>query len=68
MKAANLVSRQSEMYNKNKEQGIYVKEEVVIVDAPSTNKPDQLKKVQAKGEDYRNMDEHRVDLNSLAKR
>lgn len=56
------------MYNKNKEQGIYVKEEVVIVDAPSTNKPDQLKKVQAKGEDYRNMDEHRVDLNSLAKR
>jgi sodium/potassium-transporting ATPase subunit alpha len=29
---------------------------------------DELKKVASKGEDYRNMDEHRIELNQLALR
>lgn len=61
MKGANLVSRTSEAMNKNKTQGIVVKEEVVTVDTPSINK-DELKKVAIKGEGYRNMDEHRLEL------
>lgn len=68
MKGANLVSRTSEMMNKNKDQPGYkdnmglAKEEVIIVDKPVLQK-DELKKVQVKGEGYRNMDEHRIDLN-----
>lgn len=67
MKGANLVSRTSEMMNKNKQQGVVVKEEIVVVDEARLDK-DELKKVQSKGEDYRNMDEHRIDLNQLALR
>jgi hypothetical protein len=44
MKGANLVSRTSEAMNRNKAQGIVVKEEVIIVDTPSTGK-DELKRV-----------------------
>lgn len=35
MKGANLVSRTSEAINKNKAQGIVVKEEVYMVDVPN---------------------------------
>ena len=65
MKGASLISRTSEMINKNKALGenqVIVKEEVVMVDKPELHK-DELKKVQAKGEGYKNMDEHRIDLN-----
>jgi len=45
MKGANLVSRTSEMMNKNKAQGVIVKEEIVTVDAPAAMPKDELKKV-----------------------
>ncbi len=38
-----------------------------MVDTPELKK-DELKKVQTKGEGYRNMDEHRIDINQLALR
>jgi sodium/potassium-transporting ATPase subunit alpha len=43
------------------------KEEIIMVDKVDLAK-DELKKVQTKGEGYRNMDEHRIDLNQLALR
>ena len=38
-----------------------------MVDTPVVAK-DELKKVAAKGEEFRNMDEHRIDINQLALR
>jgi hypothetical protein len=35
---------------------------------PAVIPKDELKKVQAKGEGYRNMDEHKIDLQQLATR
>ncbi|CAD8072686.1 unnamed protein product [Paramecium sonneborni] len=68
MKAQALVSRQSQMINQMKEQKIMVKDVVVPVDAPTQTKQDVLKKAQNKGEEYRNMDEHKIDVLVLANR
>ncbi|CAD8136306.1 unnamed protein product [Paramecium pentaurelia] len=68
VKAAALVSRQSQMYQQAKEKGVVLNETIVKYDAPSNNKQDLLKKAQNKGEEYRNMDEHKVDVIALSQR